>query len=173
MGAGVPPAAGGPCTKPCLRRAGEPTARRPHHRAGIAGAQRGCGRGSDQPRWDVCPSRARLQDVGREQGVGINGAPRLAPYPTVVTAGMAHRARLEGIEVLGAADRGRQDAEWADVQETGRASAAQREEARERVLARLHHRVPCLGSKKRTALALDMVQQLAQAGHFSSAPLSR
>jgi hypothetical protein len=43
------------------------------------------------------------------------------------------------------------------------------EEARERVLELLHHRVHCLGYKKRTELALDIVQQLEQEGHFSSA----
>jgi hypothetical protein len=43
------------------------------------------------------------------------------------------------------------------------------EEARERVLELLHHRVHCLDYKKRTELALDIVQQLEQEGHFASA----
>jgi hypothetical protein len=63
----------------------------------------------------------------------------------------------------------RQDEELAYLQETGRASYAQMEEARERVLELLHHRVHCLDYKKRTELALDIVQQLEQEGHFSSA----
>jgi hypothetical protein len=43
------------------------------------------------------------------------------------------------------------------------------EEARGRVLELLHHRVHCLGYKKRPELALDIVQQLEQEGHFPSA----
>jgi hypothetical protein len=95
-------------------------------------------------------------------------AQRLAPYQTVVTAVIANRARLDGIEVL-VQQPSRQDEELAYLQETGRARYAQMEEARERVLELLHHRVHCLGYKKRTELALDIVQQLEQEGHFSSA----
>src|ERR671935_2657616 len=43
------------------------------------------------------------------------------------------------------------------------------DEARKRLLELLHHRVHCLGYKKRTELALDIVQQLEQEGHFPSA----
>ena len=43
------------------------------------------------------------------------------------------------------------------------------EEARGRVLELVHHRVHCLGYKKRTELALDIVQQLEQEGHFPQA----
>lgn len=93
---------------------------------------------------------------------------RLAPYQTVVTAVIANRARLDGIEVL-VQQPSRQDEELAYLQETGRASYTQLEEARERVLELLHYRVHGLGYKKRTELALDIVQQLEQEGHFPSA----
>jgi len=43
------------------------------------------------------------------------------------------------------------------------------EGARGRVLELLHHRMHCLGYKKRPALALDIVQQLEQEGHFPQA----
>src|SRR4029079_13769778 len=55
------------------------------------------------------------------------------------------------------------------LQETVRESYPQVEEACGRVLELLHHRVHCLGSKKRPELALDIVQQLEQEGHFPSA----
>jgi hypothetical protein len=45
----------------------------------------------------------------------------------------------------------------------------QLEEARGRVLELWHHRVHRLGYKKRTELALDIVQQLEREGHFPSA----
>ena len=76
-------------------------------------------------------------------------AQRLAPYQTVVTAVIANRARLDGIEVL-VQQPSRQDEEVAYLQETGRASYTQLEEARERVLELLHYRVHGLGYKKRT-----------------------
>ena len=40
------------------------------------------------------------------------------------------------------------------------------EAARGRVFELLHHRVHRLGYKKRTELALDLVQPLEQEGHF-------
>jgi hypothetical protein len=139
----------------------------PHHRAVIAGAHRGCGREVISLDWTY---------AHHERGAKIWGvkkawdhvAQRLAPYQTVVTAVIANRARLDGIEVL-VQQPSRQDEELAYLQETGRARYAQMEEARERVLELLHHRVHCLGYKKRTELALDIVQQLEQEGHFSSA----
>ena len=69
---------------------------------------------------------------------------RLAPYQTVVTAVMANRARLDGIEVL-VQQPNRQEEEMAYVQETVRESYAEREEARGRVLELLHHVVHRLG----------------------------
>jgi hypothetical protein len=93
---------------------------------------------------------------------------RLAPYQTVVTAVLANRARLDGIEVL-VQQPNRQDEELAYVPETMRASSPQMEEARGRVLALWHHRGHGLGDKKRTELALDLVQPLAPAGPFPSA----
>jgi hypothetical protein len=139
----------------------------PHHRAVIAGAHRGCGREVISLDWTY---------AHHERGAKIWGvkkawdhvAQRLAPDQTVVTAVIANRARLDGIEVL-VQQPSRQDEELAYLQETGRARYAQMEEARERVLELLHHRVHCLGYKKRTELALDIVQQLEQEGHFSSA----
>jgi hypothetical protein len=69
---------------------------------------------------------------------------RLAPYQTVVTAVMANRARLDGIEVLVQPPH-RQEEAMAYVQATVRESYTQMEEARGRVLELLHHRGHCLG----------------------------
>jgi hypothetical protein len=82
-------------------------------------------------------------------------AQRLAPYQTVVTAVIANRARLDGIEVL-VQQPNRQDEELAYLQETVRDTYLQLEEARGRVLELLHHLVHRLGYKKRTELALDI-----------------
>ena len=140
----------------------------PHHRAVIAGAHRGCGREVISLDWTYA-HHERGSKIWGVKKAWDHVAQRLAPYQTVVTAVMANRARLDGIEML-VQQPSRQDEEWAYLQETGRASYAQMEEARERVLELLHHRVHCLGDKKRPELALDIVQQLEQEGHFSSAP---
>jgi hypothetical protein len=139
----------------------------PHHRAVIAGAHRGCGREVISLDWTYA-HHERGSKIWGVKKAWDHGAQRLAPYQTVVTAVIANRARLDGIEVL-VQQPSRQDEELAYLQETGRASYAQMEEARERVLELLHHRMHCLGYKKRTELALDIVPQLEQEGHFSSA----
>jgi hypothetical protein len=139
----------------------------PHHRAVIAGAHRGCGREVISLDWTYA-HHERGSKIWGVKKAWDHVAQRLAPYQTVVTAVMANRARLDGIEML-VQQPSRQDEELAYLQETGRASYAQMEEARERVLELLHHRVHCLGYKKRPELALDIVQQLEQEGHFSSA----
>ena len=140
----------------------------PHHRAVIAGAHRGCGREVISLDWTYA-HHERGSKIWGVKKAWDHVAQRLAPYQTVVTAVIANRARLDGIEML-VQQPSRQDEELAYLQETGRASYAQMEEARERVLELLHHRVHCLGDKKRPELALDIVQQLEQEGHFSSAP---
>jgi hypothetical protein len=139
----------------------------PHHRAVIAGAHRGCGREVISLDWTYA-HHERGSKIWGVKKAWDHVAQRLAPYQTVVTAVIANRARLDGIEVL-VQQPSRQDEELAYLQETGRASYAQMAEARERVLELLHHRVHCLDYKKRTELALDIVQQLEQEGHFSSA----
>ena len=139
----------------------------PHHRAVIADAHRGHGREVISLDWTY---------AHHERGPKIWGVKkawdhvehRLAPYQTVMTAVIANCARLDGIEVL-VQQPNRQDEELAYLQETMCESYTQREEARGRVLELLHHLVHRLGYKKRTELALDIVQQLEQEGRFPSA----
>ena len=139
----------------------------PHHRAVIAGAHRGCGREVISLDWTYA-HHERGPKIWGVKKAWEHVQQRLAPYQTVVTAVIANRGRLDGIEVL-VQQPSRQDEELAYLHETGRASYTQLEEARERVLELLPHRVHGLGYKKRTELALDIVQQLEQEGHFSSA----
>jgi hypothetical protein len=139
----------------------------PHHRAVIAGAHRGHGREVISLDWTYAHHERGLKIWGVKKAWD-HVEQRLAPYQTVVTAVIANRARLDGIEVL-VQQPHRQDEALAYLQETGRAHYPQIEEARGRLLELLHHRVHCLGYKKRTELALDIVQQLEQEGHFPSA----
>jgi hypothetical protein len=139
----------------------------PHHRALIAGAHRGCGREVISLDWTYA-HHERGPKIWGGQKAWDHVAQRLAPYQTVVTAVIANRARLDGIEVLVQQPK-RQDEELAYLQETVRDTYLQLEEVRERVLELLHHLVHRLGYKKRTELALDIVQQLEREGHFPSA----
>jgi hypothetical protein len=139
----------------------------PRHRAVIAKAHRGCGREVISLDWTYA-HHERGRKIWGVKKAWDHVAQRLVPYQTVVTAVIANQVRLDGIEVL-VQQPNQQEEELAYLQETVRESYPQMEEARERVLELLHHRVHCLGYKKRTELALDMVQQLEQEGHFSSA----
>jgi hypothetical protein len=139
----------------------------PHHRAVIADAQRGCGRAVIGLDWTYA-HHERGPKIWGVKKAWDHVAQRLAPYQTVLTAVMANCARLDGIEVL-VQQPNRQDEELAYVQETMCESYPQREKARGRVLELLHPLVHRLGYKKRTELALDIVQQLEQEGHFPSA----
>ena len=138
----------------------------PHHRAVIADAHRGRGREVISLDWTY---------AHHERGPKIWGVKkawdhvqhRLAPYQTVMTAVTANCARLDGIEVL-VQQPNWQDEQLAYLQET-MCGALPKEEARGRVLELLHHLVHRLGYKKRTEMALDIVQQLKQEGHFPSA----
>jgi hypothetical protein len=93
---------------------------------------------------------------------------RLVPYQTVVTAVIANRARLDGIEVV-VQQPARAEEEMAYVQETVRESYAQMDDARGRVLELLHHLMHRLSYKKRTEIALDIVKQLEPEGHLPQA----
>ena len=139
----------------------------PCHRAVIAGAHRGGGRAVISLDWTYAHHERGLKIWGVKKAWD-HVEHRMAPYQTVVTAVIANRARLDGIEVL-VQQPNQQEEELAYVQETVRESYTQMEVARGRVLELLHHRVHCLGYKKRTESALDIVEQLEQEGHFPHA----
>ena len=104
----------------------------PHHRALIAGAHRGCGREVISLDWTY---------AHHERGPKIWGVKkawdhvdhRMVPYQTVVTAVVANRSRLDGIEVQ-VQQPDRHEEEMAYLHETVQASYAQMEAARGRLL---------------------------------------
>jgi hypothetical protein len=93
---------------------------------------------------------------------------RMAQSQTIVTAVMANRERIDGIEV--SVQQPDQHAEEvAYWPETVQESYAQMDAARGRCLERFHHLLHRLGYKKRTEMALEVGQQLEQEGHFPQA----
>lgn len=139
----------------------------PHHRAVIAGAHHGRGREVVSLDWTYA-HHERGRKIWGVKKAWDHVEHRLVPYQTVVTAVIANRTRLDGIEVL-VQQPNQQDEELAYLHETRCESYAQLEAARGRLLELLHHRIHGLGYKKRPALALDIVQQLEQEGHFPAA----
>jgi hypothetical protein len=139
----------------------------PHHRAVIACEHRGRGREVISLDWTYA-HHERGRKIWGVKKAWDHVQHRLVPYQTVVTAVIANRARLDGIEVL-VQQPNQQEEELAYLQETVRESYPQMEAARGRMLELLHHRVHRLGYKKRTEIALDIVQQLEQEGHFPQA----
>ena len=139
----------------------------PHHRAVIAAAHRGRGREVISLDWTYAHHERGLQIWGVKKAWD-HVAHRLAPYQTVVTAVVANRGRLDGIEVL-VQQPDRHAEEMVYLQETGQASYTQMEAARGRLLELLHHRMHCLGYTKRTEIALEIVKKVEQEGHFPQA----
>src|SRR4029450_4830689 len=80
---------------------------------------------------------------------------RLAPYQTLVTAVIANRERLCGVEVM-VQQPDRYEEEVAYLQETVQESYAQMDAARGRVLELFHHLLHRLGYKKRAEIALGI-----------------
>jgi hypothetical protein len=118
---------------------GDAEALRPHHRAVIAGAHRGCGREGSSVDGTSAPHERGLNIWGVTQA-GEHVAKRLGPSQTVVTAVLAPRARLDGLAGRGQLPQ-RDAEEMAYVHETGRARSTQMAAARGRMVEWWHHRV--------------------------------
>src|SRR5215831_2625583 len=93
---------------------------------------------------------------------------RTARFQTVVTAVIANRQVIDGLEVIVQEPKALKE-ENAYVEATSKDSYAQMEEARQRVLELLHHRQHRLEYRKRTEMVRDIVQQLEEEGQFPQA----
>jgi hypothetical protein len=136
----------------------------PHHRRVIAPEHRGRGREVLSLDWTYA-HHERGPKIWGVKKAWDHVANRLAPYQTVVTAVIANRDLIDGVEVV-VQQPDRDEEEVAYLKETVRESYDQMEAARERLLELLHHLLHRLGYKKRTEIALEIAQQLEQEGHF-------
>jgi hypothetical protein len=93
---------------------------------------------------------------------------RLARYQTVVTAVLANRACIDGVEVI-VQQPHRHEEEMAYLKETVRASYDQMAAVQGRLLELLHHLLHRRRDKQRTEIALELVQQLEREGHCPQA----
>jgi hypothetical protein len=93
---------------------------------------------------------------------------RTTRFQTVVTAVIANRHVIDGLEVVVQEPKSLKE-EMAYLEATSKDSYAQMEEVRKRVLELLHHRQHRLEYRKRTELARAIVQQLEEEGQFPQA----
>src|ERR687888_2280061 len=140
----------------------------PLHRQVVAPAHRGRGREVLSLDWTYA-HHERGPKIGGVKKAWDHVERRMAPYQTIVTAVIANRERLDGLEVV-VQQPDQHEEEVAYLQETVQESYAQLEAARGRCLELFHHLLHRLGYKKRTEIALEVVQQLEQEGHFPQAP---
>jgi len=139
----------------------------PHHRKVIAPAHRGRGREVLSLDWTY---------AHHERGPKIWGVKKawdhvahcFTPYQTVVTAVLANRDVIDGVEVV--VQQPKQDEEeMAYLKETVQESYAQMDAARGRILEIFHYLLHQVSYKKRTEIALEIAQQLEHEGHFPRA----
>jgi hypothetical protein len=139
----------------------------PRHRAVVA--QDHCGRGREVISLDWTLAH-------HEWGPEIYGVTksydyverRMARFQTVVTAVVANRALVDGLEVR-VQEPSVREAEEAYLQVTARESYEQMEHVRTRLLELLHHLQHRRGYQKRTEMVVEIVEQLEQEGHFPAA----
>jgi hypothetical protein len=139
----------------------------PRHRAVIADEYRGQGRAVLSLDWTYAHHERGPQIWGVKRAWD-HVEHRMAHYQTVMTAVMANRTLIDGIDVV-VQQPARHEEEVAYLQETVRQSYEQMQEARGRMLELLHYLLHRAAYKKRTDLALEMVRQLEQEGHFPQA----
>ena len=96
------------------------------------------------------------------------GARRLGRFPTVVTAVVANRQVIDGIEVQ-IQEPSLCTEEETYLKATVQANYAQMEQARTRLLELLHYMEHQLAYKKRTEIVVEMVARLEEEGKFPQA----
>jgi len=139
----------------------------PRHRAVIAPEHQGRGREIICLDWTL---------LHHERGPEIYGvtksydyvARRMGRFQTVVTAVIANRQVIDGID-LQIQEPSTQEEEALYLKATVQESYEQMEQARERVLELLHHLQHRLAYKKRTEMVVEVVASLEEEGHFPQA----
>lgn len=139
----------------------------PRHRAVIAPEHQGRGREVICLDWTLLHHERGPEIYGTTKSYDYV-ARRMGRFQTVVTAVVANREVIDGLE-LQIQDPGTQEEEALYLKATVQESYAQMEQARERVLELLHHLQHRLAYKKRTEMVVEIVASLEEEGQFPSA----
>jgi hypothetical protein len=137
------------------------------HRATVAPDHRGRGREVIGLDWTLAHHERGPHIFGVDQAYDYIQR-RPARFQTVVTAVIANRSVIDGLEVIVQEPKALKE-ELAYLEATSQDSYTQMEEARKRVLELLHHRQHRLEYRKRTEMIRDIVQQLEEEGQFPQA----
>jgi hypothetical protein len=139
----------------------------PHHRAVVAADHQGRGREVLSLDWTYA-HHARGPHIWGVKKRWDHVEQRSVRYQTVVTAVVANRALIDGVEVVVQPPKVHEE-EMAYLKATGQDSYEQMEAARGRLLELLHHLAHRLAYKKRAEIAVEIVRQLEGEGHFPQA----
>lgn len=139
----------------------------PCHRAVVAADHRGQGREVIGLDWTFAHHERGEQIFGVKRAYDYVEK-RMSCYQTVVTAVIANRELIDGLEVK-VQEPDYEEAERAYLEVTARTSYEQIEQARQRVVDLLHYHKNRLSYRKRTELAVAIVEQLEAEGHFPHA----
>jgi hypothetical protein len=139
----------------------------PRHRAVIAHEHRGRGREVLSLDWTYA-HHERGPKIWAINKAWDHVEKRMALYQTVVTAVIANRDCLDGLEVV-VQQPNVCDQEIAYLRETVQDSYEQMSQAQGRLLELLHHLTPRRAYQKRTEIALAVARQLEAEGHFPQA----
>jgi hypothetical protein len=139
----------------------------PRHRALVAPAHQGRGREVLSLDWTYAHHERGSHIWGvKRRWDHVEG--RMARYQTVVTAVIANRALIDGLEAV-VQPPALHEEEEAYLCATAKDSYEQMEAGRGRLLELLHHLLHRRAYRKRTEVALEVVTQLEQEGHFPAA----
>jgi hypothetical protein len=139
----------------------------PRHRTLIAPEHRKRGREVISLDWTLVHHERGPHIYGTVKGYDYVER-RMGRFQTVVTAVIANRQLIDGIEVqIQEPSLGKE--EEAYLKATVQASYAQMEQARTRILELLHYMKHQLAYKKRTEIVVEMVAQVEEEGKFPQA----
>jgi len=139
----------------------------PRHRAVIAPDHHSRGREVISLDWTLVHHERGPQIYGTTKSYDYV-ARRMGRFQTVITAVIANRQLIDGVDLQIQAPNVRAEEETY-LKATVQASYEQMEQARTRLLELLHHLEHRLGYKKRTEIVVEMVAQLEEEGRFPQA----
>ena len=139
----------------------------PRHRKLIAPEHRGRGREVISLDWTLAHHERGPQIYGNAKSYDYVER-RMARFQTTVTAVIANRQLIDGIEAqIQVPNVGKEEETY--LKATVQVSYEQMEQARTRLLELLHHVEHKLAYKKRTEIVVEIVKQLEEEGHFPQA----
>jgi hypothetical protein len=137
------------------------------HRSMVASDHRGCGREVISLDWTFSHHDRGAEIYANTKSYDyVEG--RMGQFQTLVTAVVSNHTLIDGLDVV-VQEPSREKEEMAYLKATVKESYDQMEAVLERLLELLHYLQHKLAYKKRTEIALELVKQIEQEGHFPEA----